>query len=210
MRFVVLLSTGIDSPVAAYLSSKKAHDLILLHADNHPFTDKKDREGFIRIAKHLKRIIDKPLEAYIIPHGAALETYYKKGGGKRFTCVFCKRMMARYGERVAIQEKADAVVMGDSLGQVASQTLENLYVVEQAISIPIIRPLIGLDKEDIIQIAKSIGTYDLSIQDSTSCQAAPKKPSTQAKIRQIIEEEKKIDIDDLISRLVGSAGKIKI
>ncbi|MEM0493073.1 MAG: 7-cyano-7-deazaguanine synthase [Candidatus Thermoplasmatota archaeon] len=210
MKLVALISSGIDSPVAVYLSSKKSCSMILLHADNYPFTDKKECEKFIRIARHLRGIMDTELEAYILPHGITLETYLTSGGNKRFICVFCKRMMARYAEQVAKQRDADYILMGDSLGQVASQTLENIYVVEQAVHIPIIRPLIGLDKEDIIQIAKKIGTYDLSIHENTSCNATPSKPSTQAKLKDIIEEEKKINIDNLIKRVIELSRKVDI
>ena len=93
--------------------------------------------------------------------------------------------------------------MGDSLGQVASQTLQNLRVIEQAASLPILRPLIGMDKEDVIQIAKTIGTYDLSILPSISCRAVPSKPATRAKLKQILSEEQRIDVDELVSQAIN-------
>ena len=209
MKFVSLVSSGIDSPVATYLLSKKAEELIFVHADNQPFTDEREIENFIKLAKHLKKHISCPITVYSVPHGDALSSY-KTHCENRFTCVFCKRMLLRYAEKIAEKEQADAIIMGDSLGQVASQTLQNIRVIEQAVSIPILRPLIGFDKEDVIKIAKEIGTYDLSILPSDGCSAVPKKPATQAKPNQILSEEEKIDIAGLVNAAVENATLISI
>ena len=203
MKFVSLVSSGIDSPVATYLLSKKAEELILVHADNRPFTDEKEIENFIKLAKHLKKHISCPVKVYSIPHGNALSSY-KTNCENRFTCIFCKRMLLRYAEKIAEKDRADAIIMGDSLGQVASQTLQNIRVIEQAVNIPILRPLIGFDKEDVIKIAKKIATYNLSILPSDGCSAVPKKPATQAKLDKILSEEKKINIKDLINDAVDN------
>src|SRR4030042_9633 len=165
MKFVALVSSGIDSPVATFLVSKKADEIILVHADNRPFTDEREIENFVRLAKHLKKQCSIRMKAYIVPHGKSLACF-KESGNHRFTCVFCKRMMLRYAEQLAVKEGAEGIIMGDSLGQVASQTLQNIRVIEQAVRIPVLRPLIGLDKEDVVRIAKEIGTYDLSIAHS--------------------------------------------
>ena len=207
MKFVSLVSSGIDSPVATYLLLKKAEELILLHADNRPFTDEREIQNFVKLAKHLKKTVPSNIKAYKVPHGAALAAY-KKEGENRFTCVFCKRMLVRYAEAIAKKEHADAIVMGDSLGQVASQTLQNICVVDQVTKIPILRPLIGLDKEDIVKIAKDIGTFDLSILPSDGCSAVPNKPSTRAKLDQILFEEKKIDVAKLVEQAVKNAEEI--
>lgn len=207
MKFVSLVSSGIDSPVATYLLSKKAECIILVHADNRPFTDDREIENFLTIVKHLEGEISADIKAYHVPHGAALSSY-KQACNSRFTCVFCKRMLVRYAEKIAIKEHADALIMGDSLGQVASQTLQNIRVVEQAATIPILRPLIGLDKEDIIRMAKEIGTYDLSISPSAGCSAVPKKPATKATLDQILQEEEKINVAELVDQAVVIAEKI--
>ncbi len=209
MKLVSLLSSGIDSPVATYLLSRKNEDIIFVHADGRPFTDDREIENFILIARHLKKMISGITKAYLVSHGAALASY-KHQCQNRFTCVFCKRMLLRYAEKIAKKEHAEAIIMGDSLGQVASQTLQNIRAVENAVSIPILRPLIGFDKEDIIKIAKKIGTYDLSIQKSDGCNAVPIKPSTRAKLDQILEEEKKINIDELVKHAVEKAELISI
>ena len=194
MKLVSLLSSGIDSPVATYLLSKEADEIIFVHADNRPLTDDREINNFIKLSKHLKKHIKPKIKVILVPHGENLSCF-KQNCNIRYTCVFCKRMLLRYAEQIAKKEGADAIIMGDSLGQVASQTLQNIRTIEQAVNIPILRPLIGLDKEDVIKIAKEIGTYDLSILPSDGCEAVPDKPATMAKIEQILNEEEKIDVD---------------
>jgi thiamine biosynthesis protein ThiI len=209
MKFVALMSSGIDSPVATYLLSKYADEIILIHTDNWPFTDDRETQKFITLAKHLKEQVPATLRAMILPHGAALQAYTAQCNTK-FICVVCKRMMLRYAEAIARQESADAIIMGDSLGQVASQTLQNLRVVEQGIRIPILRPLIGFDKEDTIQIAKKIGTFALSIAPAQGCIAVPKKPSTQARLTQILAEEQKINVEALVHDVIAHAENVTL
>ena len=209
MKFISLLSSGIDSPVATYLLSKKADELIFLYADNRPFTDNQEIENFKKLSNHLKKQIKSKIKVYLVPHGESLACY-QKNCNARYACIFCKRMMLRYAEKIAEKESADAIIMGDSLGQVASQTLQNIRTIENVTDLPILRPLIGLDKEDVIKIAKEIGTYDLSIQKSEGCTAVPNKPATMAKINQILDEENKINVDELVNNAVKNAEIIKI
>jgi len=204
MKFVSLISSGIDSPVATYLLSKKGEDIVLVHADGRPYTDDKEIENFIRLARYLKEHISGTMKAYQVPHGVSLSTF-KQNCNNRFTCVFCKRMLLRYAEKIAKREQAETIIMGDSLGQVASQTLQNLRVIEDATDTPILRPLIGLDKEDIVQIAKKIGTYNLSILPSAECTAVPYKPATRARPEDVLAEEKKIDVDKLVDQAITNA-----
>ena len=111
-------------------------------------------------------------------------------------------MLLRYAEKIAEKESADAIIMGDSLGQVASQTLQNIRVIDNVVKIPVFRPLIGFDKEDIVRIAKEIETYDHSILPSDGCNAVPNKPATSAKLEKILDEEAKLDIDRLVNEAV--------
>ena len=209
MKLVSLLSSGIDSPVATYLLSKEADEIIFVHADNRPLTDDREINNFIKLSKHLKKHIKPKIKVILVPHGENLGCF-KQNCNIRYTCVFCKRMLLRYAEQIAKKEGADAIIMGDSLGQVASQTLQNIRTIEQAVNIPILRPLIGLDKEDVIKIAKEIGTYDLSILPSDGCEAVPDKPATMAKIEQILNEEEKIDVDELVKKSVENLELIKL
>ena len=201
MKFVSLISSGIDSPVATYILSKKAKALILLHADIRPFTDNREFDNFIKLAQHLKNITSCEIKVYLIKHGAGLSEF-KLNCNNRYTCIYCKRMMLRYAEKIAKIEGADAIIMGDSLGQVASQTLQNISTIESSINIPVLRPLIGLDKDDVVKIAKEIKTYDISILPSSGCDAVPNKPSTRAKLDSILHEENKINIDKLVDNAV--------
>ena len=209
MKFTSLISSGIDSPIATYMLSKRGESFVFVHADNRPFTDNMETNNFIVIAKHLKKFVSGDLKAYIVPHGKVLSTY-KKNCKDRYTCVFCKRMLVRYAEKFAEKEYADAIIMGDSLGQVASQTLQNIRVIEQACKLPILRPLIGLDKENVIKLAKKIGTYHLSILPSNGCSAVPTKPATSAKLDQILFEEKKIDVNGLVSNAIKNSKLVNI
>ena len=201
MKFVSLISSGIDSPVATYLLSKKAEKMILVHGDIKPFTDQREIENFNRLASHLRNLLSCLAKVYIIPHGNSLNVF-KQNCINRFICIFCKRMLLKYAEKIADTEGAEAIIMGDSLGQVASQTLQNIRVIDQAVDMPILRPLIGFDKEDIVRMAMEIGTYELSILPSDGCNAVPKKPATRAKLETVLDEEKKIDVDKLVKEAV--------
>ena len=209
MKFVSLISSGIDSPVATYLLSKNADEIILVHGDIRPFTDEREIKNFILLAGHLKKIMSCPIKVYVVSHGESLSSF-KQFCNNKYTCVFCKRLLLRYAEKIAEKEGADAIIMGDSLGQVASQTLQNIKVVDNAVKIPILRPLIGLDKEDVIKIAKEIGTYKLSILPTDGCSAVPSKPSTMAKLEKILEEESKIDVKILLKNAIDSVKILEI
>ena len=209
MKFVSLISSGIDSPVATYLLSKKAEEIILLHGDIRPFTDDREIENFKKLAKHLKKLFSGKIKVYLTPHGSSLSEF-KKNCNNRFTCIFCKRMLLKYAEKIAEKGHADAIIMGDSLGQVASQTLQNIKTIEQSVKIPIFRPLIGLDKEDVVKIAKEIGTYNLSILPSDECNAVPNRPVTKAKLEKILIEESKLDTENLIKQAIVKSQIITI
>lgn len=201
MKIVSLISSGIDSPVATYLVSRYTDDIILIHAELTPFIDRDERKIFLKLAGQLRKIISKPLKIYIVPHGIALEVFHK-ACNRRFTCILCKRMLIRYAERIADKEDSVAIVMGDSLGQVASQTLYNIQVIDSVSTLPILRPLIGFDKEEIVRIAKDIGTYDYSI-SPFKCTATPNKPATKSSIEIIRREEEKVDMEKLIDEIVS-------
>jgi thiamine biosynthesis protein ThiI len=201
MKLISLISSGIDSPVATYLMSKSSEEIILVHGDIRPFTDDQEVENFLKLAIHLKKISKCKISTYLIPHGPSL-LKFKNISNNRFTCIFCKRMLLRYAEKIAENESASAIIMGDSLGQVASQTLKNINTIEQSIKIPVLRPLIGFDKEDIVKIAKKIGTYDLSILPTVGCKAVPDNPVTQAKLEKILEEEKNLDYINMVIEAV--------
>jgi len=196
VRGVALLSGGIDSPVAAYLMGRQGLELIMVHFDNRPFTS--DQE--VGKATELMRRVDEALGVrstkILVPHGKA-QAEFAKSCRRNMECVLCRRMMLRVAERIAGKYGAGFLVTGESLGQVASQTLANINVEERATSLPVLRPLIGFDKVEIEKVAKRIGTYATSIMPGLCCTIVPKKPSTYAKIAQAVDEETKIDLERL-------------
>ncbi|HID25698.1 MAG TPA: hypothetical protein EYP23_04470 [Thermoplasmata archaeon] len=200
MKFVCLVSTGIDSPVATYLMARYG-DIVVVHADNKPFVDKEETEVFQAVAERLRNCIRKRFTVYIIQHGKTLSAI-KDSCKENYTCILCKRMILKYASLIAKREKALAVVTGDSLGQVASQTLQNMRVEQHGIELPVIRPLVGFDKEEIIAIAKKIGTYDVSIKQRVQCSAVPRYPSTKANLNKVLFEEKKLPVDALVKAAI--------
>lgn len=204
MKGVVLLSGGIDSPVAAKLMIDQNVNLTAVHFDNQQYTDEETKKKAILLCK---KIGIKKL--YIVKHGAAQKEFMEKCN-RRYQCIFCKRMMLRIAENIAEKEKADFLITGENLGQVASQTLDNMILTDSAVKIKILRPLLCFDKNEIINIAKKIGTYDISILKSIGCLAVPKNPITKGKIKIIETEEKKLNIAKLIENSLKSAEIIEI
>ena len=196
MRAVVLVSGGIDSPVAAYLMGRQGLELILVHFDNRPFTG--DEE--VQKAKDLMGLVDASLgirsKKILVPHGRT-QAEFAKCCRRNMECVLCRRMMFKVAEKLAAAHGAQAIVTGESLGQVASQTLANILVEERATHLPVLRPLIGFDKIEIERIAKRIGTYQTSIRPGMCCTIAPKKPSTYSRLESAVEEEAKVDLERL-------------
>ena len=185
MKGLLLLSAGIDSPVAGYLMQKKA-EVIAIHFDNQPLINKLTLEKVKKLVKKLniKKLI-------IIPHGKN-QIEIIKNCERKYQCVLCRRIMFKIAEKIAKQENCDFLITGENLGQVASQTLENMYVTEQAIQMKILRPILCNDKQETINIAKKIGTYDISIEAGMCCTAVPKNPVTKAHLNKVLEQEKKI------------------
>jgi thiamine biosynthesis protein ThiI len=196
LRGILLISGGIDSPVAGYLMGKQGLDLVLVHFDNRPFTSDNEVEKAISLMKQLDNALGKESLRLLVPHGNA-QAEFAKCCRRNMECVLCRRMMLRVAEKLAKKHDAGFIVTGESLGQVASQTLANINVEERSTSLPVLRPLIGFDKVEIERIAKSIGTYDISIRPGLCCTIAPKKPSTYSKIADAMDEETKVDIEKL-------------
>ncbi len=196
MRGLVLMSGGIDSPVAAYLMGKQGLELVLVHFDNRPFTSDEEIDKATRLMRKVDEALGTKSTKLLVPHGKA-QTEFARSCRRNMECVLCRRMMFRVAERLADKHAAGCIVTGESLGQVASQTLANINVEEKATSLPILRPLIGFDKIEIERIAKRIGTYDISVLPGLCCTIAPKKPSTYAKIADAVEQEAKVDLERL-------------
>jgi len=203
MKLILLLSGGIDSPVAGYLMLKKGAELIALHMDNRPYTDERQQSKSLSHIKQLEKVCNTKIKTYLIGHGEAQKAF-SENCLTNLQCVLCKRMMLRTAERIAKLENADGILTGEALGQVASQTIRNLKVETQAVNVPIIRPLIGLDKIEIERIAKDIGTYEISISPSQSCTIVPNKPSTHANLKTVLAQEAKIDVESILQSSIDN------
>lgn len=205
MRAVALLSGGIDSPVAAYLMARNGVELVALHMDGAPYFEADAR--VIKLVARLRELTGQAVPLFVAPHGVANLSEIERTRVPNIRCVLCKRFMMRTAEALAKREGCEAIVMGDSLGQVASQTLKNIRVEQQAVSIPIIRPLIGMDKDQIIRVARDIGTYEISILGAGPCGMVPAKPSTEARLRRILEAEAEMDVGAMVGKALAGMRK---
>lgn len=196
---VLLFSGGIDSAVAAWMIMKRGCRIIPLYIDSSPYIDQKTNLKRVKeVFENLKKwSVGCSMSIVMVKDGKIMAEILKKTK-KNLTCLLCKRMMYRIAEKICEQKKAKAIVTGENLGQVASQTLDNLYVLNQASAIPVIRPLIGLNKEEIIEMAKRIGTYEASIMPTGPCSAVPDSPRTRGRIEELLEEEKELNIEKLV------------
>ena len=186
-RVVVLLSSGIDSPVAAYLMMKRGCEVVALHCNNDPFSGPKVTELFNQLVDQLNIYAKgNPIRKRVIDYGEYLHAA-KDNAPEKMTCVLCKSGMYHIAEKLAQKLGADAIVDGSSVGQVASQTLSNILATRYGVDMPILSPLIGLDKEEITAIAKEIGTFEISKIDDGGCSAVPKYPETRADLNRVKE-----------------------
>ena len=207
MRLLSLISGGIDSPVASYMMAHVGADVTLLHMDNGQFGDPKDLEKVVNIAKQLEKVTGREFPLYVADHGPN-QAAIKKSCDANYQCVMCKRFMHHVAKRFAVQNGFDGIIMGDSLGQVASQTLRNIKAEQTELAFPIIRPLIGLDKIEIIDTAKRIGTYDISIIQTKGCAAVPVKPVTEATPEKVKELQARLDFEGLVNASADNARRV--
>ena len=204
-KVLALLSGGIDSPVASFLMMKRGCKVDFIHFHSFPLVSKKSIEKVKELIKILNKFQNKS-KLYLIPF-ADIQKQIKTKIEARYRIIFYRRFMLKISEEVAKKENAKALVTGDSLGQVSSQTLENIFSISEAVKIPIFRPLIGLDKEEIISLAKKIGTYEISIRPQEDCCTLfiPKHPTTRAKIEIVKKLEKKLAMKKLIKNAIKKA-----
>jgi len=204
-RVVSLISGGIDSPVASYRMMQRGCRLIFVHFHSAPYQDKTSQE---KVRELLKRLTRHQFNSrlFLIPFGE-IQRQIVAAVSRPLRVVLYRRMMLRIAEAIAKREKARALVTGESLGQVASQTLENMAVIQQAATLPILRPLVGMDKQEIIDQARRIGTFDISsIPDQDCCQLfVPKHPATKAGLADVEQAEAHYDAKEMVRLGVENA-----
>ena len=213
-KMVVLLSGGIDSPVAAWLMMKRGVEIIPVFFDNEEYGNPVSAEKAIENANALlKWMPGRKHKIYRIRHGEYMKKMMSSVHPKN-VCLLCKRSMFKTAGAVMKKEGASGIITGSSLGQVASQTAENMLSETYGLSLPLYHPLIALDKQEIVDIAQKIGTFDISIRSSgeKECLAVPDKPEVKALLTAAADEEKKMDfdIDALIQKMVEDAEIIEV
>ena len=206
-RVVSLISGGIDSPVASYRMMQRGCRLIFVHFHSVPYQDKTSQEKVRELLKTLTRHQFNS-RLFLVPFGE-IQRQIVAAVSRPLRVVLYRRMMLRIAEAIARREKAKALVTGESLGQVASQTLENMAVIQQAATLPILRPLVGMDKQEIIDQARRIGTFDISsIPDQDCCQLfVPKHPATKAHLADVEEAESHYDAKEMVRLGVENAAE---
>jgi len=209
-KVVGLLSAGIDSPVATIMAMKRGASVILVHFHSVPMTT----EDSIKKVKQLTEVLRR-YQSRIHLYLVALTPIQKEilvKTKEKFRILLYRRFMIRIAEMIAKKDKAKALITGESLGQVASQTLGNIAAIESVSTIPILRPLIGLDKQEIMDLAKHYGTYDISILPDQDCCSlfVPKNPATNAKKQYLDQEENNLKVDDLMKEAIDSIEYVNI
>jgi len=209
-KAVALLSGGIDSPVASFLAMKRGIKVIFVHFHAYPFTSAASIEKTKKLVKILSKFQGNS-RLYLIPFGEIQKEILLKTPAK-LRVIFYRRLMFRIAQEIARKEKALGIFTGESVGQVASQTLENIRAIEEAVSLPIYRPLIGQDKEEIISQAKKISTFDTSILPDQDCcsRFVPPHPETKAKLEEVIKIEKRLNIRKMTKEAIQKASLNKI
>jgi len=200
-KAVCLVSGGIDSPVAAWLAMKKGCTPVFVYFDNSPFSDETTQQRALEAIKKLRpQISESDIKLYMVPHGDDLADILRNCP-RKLTCVLCRRMMYRVAEKIALKEGAEAIVTGEIIGEHASQTLRNLRVESEAVSkVTVLRPLIGTNKTEVESMARKIGTFDASTKPASCCTGPPPKPRTRARLEEVFEAERSLNIEDMIER----------
>ena len=188
-RAALLLSGGIDSPVAGWMISKRGVVLDAVHFHSHPYTSDRAKEKVIELAKIMTQYTG-PIRLHVVPFTDIQLDIIDKCP-KNYLTIIMRRLMMRIAEKIARESGAMALITGESIGQVASQTMESLVVTDNAVDMPVFRPCIGMDKEEIVTISKKIDTYETSILPYEDCCTifVPKHPKTKPSIAEIQEAE---------------------
>ncbi len=210
-KATLLLSGGIDSPVAGWMISKRGVALDAVHFHSHPYTSDRAKEKVIDLAKILSVYTGK-INLHVVPFTEIQLAIIDKCP-KNYLTLIMRRVMMQIAERIAERNGSKALITGESIGQVASQTMESLAVTDNAVNMPVFRPCIGMDKEEIIAISKKIDSYETSILPYEDCCTifVPKHPKTRPSVSEIVEAEKSLEnLEEMISAAIEGDEIIKI
>ncbi|ASS75969.1 tRNA 4-thiouridine(8) synthase ThiI [Tumebacillus algifaecis] len=198
-RVMLLLSGGIDSPVAGWLAMKRGATVEAIHFHSFPFTSERSQEKVNDLAKILAKHGARVRLHNV--HFTEIQKAIRQHCPEEYSITIMRRFMMRIAEKLAHKRKALALVTGESLGQVASQTLESMYTINHVTNMPILRPLVAMDKRDIMEIAKKIGTYETSILPYEDCCTifTPKNPKTRPKLHEAERAEELLDVEALVA-----------
>lgn len=207
---LLLLSGGIDSPVAGFMMSKRGMNINAIHFHSYPFTSKRAHQKAMDLAKILSKYTGK-MTVYSI-NLAEIYKAISKNCPRRETTILSRRFMMRIASKISEKYEYQALITGESLGQVASQTIESMSVINESSKYPILRPLIAMDKKDIIEISEKIGSYEKAIEPYDDCCSifAPDSPVTKPKLKYIEKSEENLDIESLEDEAINNMEIIEI
>lgn len=207
---VTLLSGGIDSPVSSYMIAKRGVHLIPVHFFSFPYTSQQAKEKVIELAQIITAYCGK-MTMEIVPFTHIQEEIRDKCPEEYFTLIM-RRFMMRIAQRIALDNNARAIVTGENLGQVASQTMEAMASTQAVLQLPVLQPLIGMDKEEIVRLARKIGTFETSILPYEDCCTVftPRHPRTRPKLREVEAAESALDVDALVEEAVKGIEKVTV
>lgn len=209
-RGLLLLSGGIDSPAAGFAMARRGLSLSAVHFHSYPFTSERAQDKARRLAAQMERTVG-PMRLYMV-NLTDVYTAIARHCNRRNTTVLSRRMMMRIADRIADRDHDDCLITGESLGQVASQTIQGISVVNQVARRPILRPFIASDKTAIIEMARDIGTFDISIEPYDDCCSifAPDHPNTRPSANEIERDEAKLDVEALVTGAMETLERVEI
>ncbi len=209
-KAMLLLSGGIDSPVAGYMIGKRGVHLEAVHFFSYPYTSDRAKDKVLKLGKIIAAYTGS-LKVHVVPFTDIQLQIRDKCPEEHLTLVM-RRFMMQISERIARKNGCSALITGESIGQVASQTMGALYVTDDAVSMPVFRPLIGMDKEEIVEISRKIDTYETSILPYEDCCTVftPRHPSTKPKLEKVLLSQNQLDIERLIDEAVEGTEIIEL
>lgn len=206
----LMLSGGIDSPVAGYMMAKRGMKLAAVHFHSYPYTGEAAKEKVITLGKMISEY-SAGMTLYVVKFTEIQEEIHKKCS-EEFMITMMRRFMMRITERLANYHGGQAIITGESLGQVASQTTESITSSNSVVTMPVFRPLIAFDKLETIEIANKIGTYETSILPYEDCCTVflPKYPAIKPRMDRVLKEESRLDVEELIKRAMQNVEVIEL